>query len=50
MSFFLLLADHAGHPLDLDDFEPDTFLNAMITSFNADEAPLAALIEELIAD
>jgi cell filamentation protein len=50
MSFFLLLADQAGHPLDLDDFEPDTFMNAMITSFNADEAPLAALIERLVAD
>lgn len=50
MSFFLLLADHAGHPLDLDDFEPETFLKAMIASFNADEAPLAALIKQLVAD
>lgn len=50
MSFFLLLADQADHPLDLDDFDPDTFLDAMITSFNADEAPLAALVERLVAD
>ncbi|WP_225130127.1 MULTISPECIES: Fic family protein [unclassified Bradyrhizobium] len=25
LSFFLLLADHAGHPIDLEDLEPDTF-------------------------
>jgi cell filamentation protein len=49
MSFFLLLAEQAGHPLNLDDFDPDTFLDAMITSFNADEAPLAALVERLVA-
>ena len=48
LSFFLLLADQAGHPLNFDRFDADNFLKAMITSFNADEAPLAALIEGLI--
>jgi cell filamentation protein len=46
----LLLADQAGHPLDFDRFDPDMFLNAMVTSFNADERPLVALIGGLIAD
>jgi cell filamentation protein len=50
LSFFLLLADQAGHPLDFDRFDPDMFLNAMITSFNADEGPLGSLIARLIAD
>jgi cell filamentation protein len=47
LSFFLLLAEHAGRPLDLDAFEPERFLNAMIASFKGDELPLAAIIEEL---
>lgn len=50
LSFFLLLAEHAGHPIDLDRFDPDAFLDAMIASFNGDEAPLAAIIEELVED
>ncbi|HEY0329908.1 MAG TPA: Fic family protein [Rhodopseudomonas sp.] len=50
ISFFLLLAERAGHPLDFDDFDPDMFLKAMITSFNADEAPLATLIKQLVSD
>jgi cell filamentation protein len=50
LSFFLLLADQAGHPLDFDRFDPDMFLNAMIRSFNADEGPLVTLIGGLIAD
>jgi len=41
------LAEHAGRPLDLDAFEPEQFLNAMIASFKGDELPLAAIIEEL---
>jgi cell filamentation protein len=50
LSFFLLLADQAGHPLDFDRLDPDMFLNAMIASFNANEGPLVALIGGLIAD
>lgn len=48
LSFFLLLADQAGHPIDLEDLDPEAFLNAMIASFHGDEAPLAALIQALI--
>jgi cell filamentation protein len=50
LSFFLLLADQAGHPLDFDNFDPDTFLEAMIMSFGGDEASLANLVEGLIAE
>ncbi|MDA9548187.1 adenosine monophosphate-protein transferase [Bradyrhizobium sp. CCBAU 45321] len=42
LSFFLLLADRAGHPIDLKDLDPYAFLNAMIAAFDGDEAPLAA--------
>src|SRR5262249_10917953 len=48
LSFFLLLAEQAGHPVSLERFDPDAFLDAMITSFNGDEAPLAAIIEKLV--
>lgn len=50
LSFFLMLADHAGHPVDLDELDPDAFLNAMIASFEGDEAPLAAVIKDLVED
>lgn len=40
MAFVTLLADRAGHPLDLEKLEPKAFLAAMIASFNGDLAPL----------
>ena len=48
LSFFLLLADHAGYPIDLAELDPDSFLDAMIASFDGDEEPLAAVIQSLI--
>jgi cell filamentation protein len=48
LSFFLLLADQAGHPIDLDAFDPETFLDAIIASFKGDERPLTAVIEDLV--
>lgn len=50
LSFFLLLAEQAGHRLDLEDFDPDAFLDAMIVSFGSDETPLVSLIEGLAAE
>jgi cell filamentation protein len=50
LSFFLLLADQAGHPLDLDNLDPAAFLEAMIVSFGGDEAALANLVEGLITE
>ena len=50
LSFFLLLADQAGHPLDFDNFDPDAFLEAMIASFGGDEGSLANLVEGLVTE
>ncbi len=46
-SFLLLLANHAGHPLDLERLVPEEFLNAMIVSFEGDERRLAAELKRL---
>ena len=48
LSFFALLADNAGHPLNLDRLDPGEMLAAMVASFNGDEGKLVAVIEELI--
>src|SRR5882724_1249873 len=50
LAFFLLLADQAGHSIDLEELDPEAFLDAMITSFKGDEAPLAAVIQDLVED
>ncbi|MGJ5208766.1 Fic/DOC family protein [Bradyrhizobium sp. HKCCYLR20261] len=50
LSFFLLLADQAGHTIDLEALDPGAFLQAMIASFDGDEAPLTAAIERLVDD
>ncbi|MBI5323438.1 Fic family protein [Bradyrhizobium sp.] len=48
LSFFLLLADQAGYALTLQELDPGAFLAAMVASFDGDEAPLAAIIKQLI--
>jgi cell filamentation protein len=48
LTFFTLLADHAGHPIDLDRLNPDEMLDAMIASFDGDESKLANVIMGLI--
>jgi cell filamentation protein len=48
MVFFGILAVQAGHPLDLEQLKPETFLAAMIEAFNGNEAPLAAQIRRLL--
>ena len=48
LTFFALLADYAGHPVDLDRLDPPAMLDAMIASFEGDEAKLAAVIKGLI--
>ncbi|MEO8185541.1 MAG: Fic family protein [Deltaproteobacteria bacterium] len=47
--FLALLADQAGHPLDLDKLNPRATLIAMIKSFKGTEKPLAALISHLVS-
>jgi cell filamentation protein len=48
LTFFILLADYAGHLIDLDELEPQEMLDAMIASFDGDEAKLANVIKALI--
>ena len=49
LTFFALLADRAGQPLDLEKLDPDLMLNAMIASFGGDESELATVILGLIS-
>jgi cell filamentation protein len=48
LTFFALLADHAGHPLEIEKLKPDEMLAAMIVSFDGDEHRLADVIYDLI--
>jgi cell filamentation protein len=48
LSFFSLLADRAGYPVDLGKLDPKAMLDAMIASFGGDEAELRTVIERLI--
>jgi cell filamentation protein len=43
-----MLADRAGHPVDLEKLDPGTMLNAMIASFDGDETELTTNISKLI--
>ncbi len=47
-AFLALMANHAGHPLDLKKLNPDTFMAAMIASFRKSDAALAKQIRRLI--
>jgi cell filamentation protein, protein adenylyltransferase len=48
LTFFALLADRAGHPLDLEKLDPAAMLNAMIDSFDGDESALKAVVSALV--
>jgi cell filamentation protein len=47
-TFLTLLAETAGHPLNLDRLDPGAAVNAMIESFGGEEKPLAELIFGLV--
>lgn len=47
--FVVLLADHAGHPLDLERLEPEPLLAAMVAGFRGKERSLVRQIRRLIA-
>ena len=49
LSFLVALAEHAGHPMDLDRFDPQAMLRATIASFGGSEEPLETLIRKLIS-
>ena len=49
LTFFALLANYAGHSINLDKLDPNEMLDAMIASFDGDEAKLASIIKGLIS-
>jgi len=49
LTFFAMLADNAGHPLDLEKLDPEMMLKAMIESFEGNEEELTRVIKDLIA-
>lgn len=48
-TFLVVLADHAGHPVDLEKLVAKRFLAAMVKSFAGDEGPLVTQIKKLIS-
>ena len=48
LTFFALLADHAGDLLKIEKLNPDEMLAAMIASFDGNECRLAGVIHDLI--
>lgn len=49
LSFLVLLADQAGHPIHLERLDPQEILDATIRSFSGNEAPLIAAINKLVS-
>jgi cell filamentation protein len=49
LSFLVALAHRAGHPLDAERLEPAEMLHAMVQSFDGNEQPPAAAIQQLMA-
>jgi cell filamentation protein len=47
-TFLMLLANRAGHPLDVEKLLPERFLHAMVASFEGDERPLTSELRRLI--
>jgi cell filamentation protein len=48
LTYLTLLAEKAGHPIDLERLNPRSILNATIASFQGDESPLAEVIRGII--
>lgn len=48
LTFLMLLAEQAGHPLNHERLEPKRVMDAMIASFGGDEAPLNDILAQLM--
>jgi cell filamentation protein len=48
LSFLIVLAERADHPMNLKRLDPKAMLKATIASFDGNEEPLVSLIAELI--
>lgn len=49
LTFLTLLAEQAGHPLQLERLDPDEILKAVVKSFGGNEKPVATIIRKLLA-
>lgn len=49
LTFLAMLAEHAGFTFNADMLHRDRVIQAMVDSFSGSEAPLQALIEDIIA-
>lgn len=47
-AFIMMLADRAGHPVNLKQLRPEKFLNAMVASFLGDEKLLAFELSRIL--
>lgn len=50
LAFLSLLADRNGLPFDADRLDPERVILAMIESFGGNEAPLQALVLDIVGD
>lgn len=50
LTFLLLLAEAAGHPLAMEHLDPDKVMQAMIESFGGSEGMLARTLRDLLDD
>lgn len=48
LAFMHLLSRHAGHPLNLDRVDAETFMPAMIASFLGNNGPLKNELQKLL--
>lgn len=48
LTYLTLLAEKAGHPLDLDRLDPEAILQATIASFGGTETPLTDEIQRIL--
>ncbi|QKD00733.1 Fic/DOC family protein [Mesorhizobium loti] len=49
LTFLAMLAEHAGFTFNADILDRDRVIQAMVDSFSGSEAPLQALIEDIVA-
>ncbi|WP_428151121.1 Fic/DOC family protein [Brevundimonas sp.] len=47
-AFLVLLAERAGHAIDVGRIDRQRYLEAMIAAFNGDEAPLTRVVRSLL--
>jgi cell filamentation protein len=49
LTFLTMLAESAGHPFDMENFDPKAIFDATVESFGGEEAKLKTVIADLIS-